>query len=286
MNDSIPTSSSDSGRDQKVIRSPLLAGICAAICVFSAVVAFFFGGWFRLSSDPEIDCWISYIMSDYRTLIDDAIFLNMFVLSIVSFAGYLFTGALNKRLGTILLLFQGIFGFLYLITMLPRWTGVYFIPFFIRQDLIGNVGLDDLPYYSWFFLTMIVIPIVYFIGTLKTKTVPAWKSIVLIVAPLFVWVFTLFSILRFGISDYSYSFVFSRGMAFWVLFAAVIFSELIRTKVKRSYVWLTLILSGVGAAAGVIVIFAMSFWINQRAMENKKASLNGGYDPCSYYRKF
>lgn len=239
-----------------------------------------------MSSDPEIDCRISYLISDYRTFVDDAIFLNFFILSIASFAGYLFTGALNKRLGIILLLISGIFGFLYLITMLPLITGVYFLPFFIKQDLIGNVGLDDIPYYIWFFLTMIIIPFVFLIGTLKAKTIPAWKALVLIIAPLFIWGFTFLSILRVGISDRSYSFVFSRGMAFWILFAVVIFSELIRTKVKKLYIWLTVILSAGAIVLGAIVIFALSFLVYQRAMENKKAGLNGGYDPCSYYRKF
>jgi hypothetical protein len=285
MNDSIPNSGSDSSQNLKVIRSPLWAGICAAICVFSSIIAFFFAGWFRLSSDPEIDCWISYIISDYRLLIDDAVFLNMFVLSIASFAGYLFTGALNKKLGIILLAIPTISGFLYLITMIPRWTGVYFIPFFIKQDLIGNVGLDDIPYYIWFFLTMFVIPIVFLIGSLQAKMIPVWKSFVLLIAPLFIWGFTFLSILRVGLNSNSYSFVFSRGMAFWILFAAVVFSELIRTKVKKFYVWLTIMLSAGAALLGLIVGFAIFFMINQRAMENKKAVSNGGYDPCSYYRK-
>jgi hypothetical protein len=284
MND--PKQNPNTDQTEKVIRSPLLASICAAVCVFSSIVAFFFAGWFRFTSDPEIACWISTVISEYDALIPDAVFLNMFVLSIASFAGYLFTGALNKKLGIILLAIPTISGILYLITMIPRWTGVYFIPFFIRQDLIGNTGLDDLPYYAWFFLTIFVIPIVFLVGTLQAKTIPAWKSFVLLVAPFFVFLFLGISLIIVGISSKGYAFVLSRGMAFWILFAVVIFSELIRTKVKKIYVWLSIILSAGAVVLSVIVIFVMSFWLYQKATAHKNAWSGRADDPCRYSRKF
>jgi hypothetical protein len=265
---------SDSTHNSNVIRSPLLASGCVAICVFSSIVAFFFGNWIRLEGmvfDPELASSIEYARSEIWAFMDDGIFLNLFLLSIAAFAGYLFTGALNKWVGLVPLLIAALFGALFLITRLPPIIGVGFLPSFFYWSLSDAASVKDIPFFIWLFLTVLVIPIIYLIRSLRQKTIPIWKVFVLVLAPAITIIFGLFPAFIFlGAIRQGFFYWLSWGMSSWIFFAVVIFSELLRTKVKRSYIWLTLILSLGAVVLSVIVISVFSFAIYQKAMELKK----------------
>jgi len=289
MNDPIPNSSSDSGQDLKVIRRPLLAGICAAVCVFSSVVAFFFGIWMGLRGlifDREFACRAEYVIAEYWKLIDYGIFFNLLVLSFAAFAGYLFTGALSKRTGIIPLLVAGFFALLSVITWIPALTGFRFLPSFANLALFDHAFIRDIPFFFWMILAIGVIPLFYLLGSIKAKTIPVWKSFVVVLAPFITFVFLLWGIFSHGLMAQGFASLLSWGMSFWIFFALVIFSELIRAKAKKFYVWLTLVLSAGAIVLSIIACSVFYFAIYQRAVQNKQAIQDAKNDPCSYYKNF
>ncbi len=270
---------SDSNHDSRVIRSPLLASGCVAICVFSSIIAFFFGNLgacYMCGSrliykvfNPELALSIERALYGSWRL-DDKIFLNLFLLSIAAFAGYLFTGALNRWVGLVPLLIAGLFGALYMITRLPAYIGVDFLPSFVYWRLLGG-PLDESLFFIWLVLSLLVTPIIYLIGSIRQKTIPIWKSFVLVLAPAITIVFGLFpAFVLKGAFVQGFLYWFSWAMFPWILFAVVIFSELIRTKAKQSYIRLTVILSLGAVVLSIIMISVFSFGVYQRTMELRK----------------
>ena len=272
---------SDSNHNSRVIRSPRLASGCVAICVFSSIVAFFFGNLGACLTcgsrliykvlNPELALLIDQARGESSGLVDDKIFLNLFLLSIAAFAGYLFTGALKRWVGLVPLLFAGLFGALYMITRLPLHIGDSFLPSFLFWSLPGGWSVRESAFFIWLVLSVLVIPIIYLIGSIRQKTIPIWKSCVLVLAPAITIVFGLFPafVLR-GAFRPGFFYWFSWAMFPWILFAVVIFSELRRTKAKQSDIRLTVILSLGAVVLSIIVISVFSFGIYRRAMELKK----------------
>ena len=272
---------SDSNHDSRVIRSPRLASGCVAICVFSSILAFFFGNLgacYTCGSrliykvfNPELALSIERALYSGWQHHDDKIFLNLFLLSIAAFAGYLFTGALNRWVGLVPLLIAGLFGVLLMIIRLPHYIGVDFLPSFVYWRFSVFPSVQESLFFIWLVLSVLVIPIIYLIGSIRQKTIPIWKSCVLVLAPAITIVFGLFPafVLR-GAFEEGFFYWFSWGMFPWILFAVVIFSELIRTKAKQSYIRLTLILSLGAVVLSIIVISVFLFGVYRRAMELEK----------------
>jgi hypothetical protein len=265
------------------IFNPLLAGLCLAVCVFSTIVTLFFGDWVPVR-DQEFACWVSMLISNYRNFLDDAVFVNMFLMTTACFAGLVFAGVLKWKVGAIPLVVALCFGLLYFIGRLPSITGLYFLPSFLYWPVAGNASIKDIPYYIWFLLTFVTLPIIYFIDALMAKTVPVWKIVVLILAPFSMFFFMTYSFVRVGMSGGSFRFVMSRGLTFWILIGIVIFSELIRQKAKKVYVWLSVALAGSGAVLGLIVVGGIALWIYRYVDASKNGFAGRADDPCLYYR--
>lgn len=222
--------------------------------------------------NPELALSIERALYSGWQLLDDKIFINLFLLSIAAFAGYLFTGALNRWVGLVPLLFAALFGVLFVITRLPIYIGVSFLPEFVYSGLWpAGPSVQESLFFIWLVLSVLVIPIIYLIGSIRQKTIPIWKSFVLALAPAITIVFGLLPafILR-GAFAQGFFYWFSWGMSSWILFAVVIFSELIRTKAQQSYIRLTVILSLGAVVLSIILISVFSFGVYRRAMELKK----------------
>jgi hypothetical protein len=264
----------ESENSANVLLSPLWAGTCLAICLFSAINAFFFGVWIRLvyliASSEFLNSFNYYLAETWR-LIERGTFLNLFILVTACFAGYLLIGSLNKWIGIISLLVTVFLAGLYLITFLPFILGIDFIPVVFYHGVYGNTSIMDIPLLIWFFLSFLIIPVIYLVGSIKAKTIPLWKWLVLAIVPLITCVFGLFpGLFLAGVNNRGFMYWLSWGMSVWILFAVVIFSELLRTKVSKSYIWLTLIQSTLAVILSITVISIFSFYIYQRTIEYKK----------------
>lgn len=278
-----PVLNEGTGGRAGTIFNPSLAGLCVAVCVFSTIVAILFGDWVPVG-DQEFACGLSVMISNYRNLLDDAVFVNMFLMTTACFAGLVFAGALKWKIGAIPLVVALFFGLLYFIGLLPSITGLYFLPSFLYGPAVGNASIKDIPYYIWFLLTFVAVPIIYFIGAIMAKTVPVWKIAVLILAPFMMFFFMTYSFVLVGMSGDSFRSSMSRGLAFWILIGLVIFSELIRQKAKKVYVWLSVALAGAGAVLGLIVVCGIALWIYRYVEASKNGFAGRSDDPCSYYR--
>ena len=258
---------------------PALGAVCIAVIVGSSLLAVFFGDWVPVG--PQNAPCLGLVILSYRQFIYDGTHLNTFILSLACFGGFLSTGALKWKLGLPPLVLATVFGGLYFICELRPLFELRFLPSFIYQDLIGNVSLNDVPFYLWWLLTFVAIPLIYLVGTLSRKSIPLWKAAVLVICPLVVFFFILIAILRYGLKSESYALVVSRGMMIWILFAFVVFSELLRQRVRRTYVWLTVGLSAAATGIAMTVIFLTAFSLYREVVASRHAT-GHPYEPCYY----